>query len=125
MKMQQKRYSDAFKRHVCEEVKSGKWTSTREAAKAYNVTHSTVAKWLDMFGYAHIRQRIMHVNTPEEANQLAKLKAEIKQLKAQLFDAMLDDRINRAALKVACSQLDADPETFIKAASQPTTGKVP
>lgn len=118
MKMQQKRYSDAFKRHVCEEIKSGRWTSTREAATAYNITHSAVTKWLDALGYAHIRQRIIHVNTPEEVSELAKLKAEIKQLKAQLFDAMLDSRIERATLKVACKQLGVDPETFMKSVSQ-------
>ena len=103
MKMQQKRYSDAFKRHVCEEIKRGKWSSTREAASAYNITHAAVTKWLDTLGYAHIRQRVTHVNTPEEASETARLKAEIKQLKAQLFDVMLEDRINRAALKVACA----------------------
>ena len=118
MKMQQKRYSDAFKRHVCEEIKRGKWTSTREAASAYNITNKTVAKWLDTLGYAHIRQRVTHVNTPEEASETARLKAEIKQLKAQLFDVMLEDRINRAALKVACAQLGEDPETFLKSSTQ-------
>lgn len=118
MKMQQKRYSDAFRRHVCEEIKQGKWTSTREAASAYNITNATVTKWLDTLGYAHIRQRVTYVNTPKEASEMARLKAEIKQLKAQLFDVMVEDRINRAALKVACAQLGEEPEKFLKSATQ-------
>jgi len=118
MKMQQKRYSEAFKRYVCEEIKNCKWSSTCEAASAYNIRNTTVARWLDDLGYAHIRQRTIHVSTPTEVSELAKLKAEIKQLKAQLFDAMLDSRIERATLKVACKQLGVDPETFMKSVSQ-------
>lgn len=118
MKMQQMRYSDAFKLHVCNELKDGKWTSTREAARAYNIRPLTVANWMDALGFGHLRQRIIHVSTPKEINEEAELKAEIKRLKAQLFDVMLDQRIERAALKVACEQIGADPETYRKAVSQ-------
>ena len=114
MKMQQKRYSEAFKRHVCEELKSGRWTSTREAALAYNITRATMTKWLDALGYSHIRQRIMHVKTPAEVSELAKLKAEIKELKKTLYDEMLEHRIDRAALDVACERLNVPVETFKK-----------
>lgn len=118
MKMRQMRYSEAFKLHVCNELKDGKWTSTREAARAYNIRPTTVTAWMDALGFGHLRQRITHVSTPKEIDETAELKAEIKRLKAQLFDAMIDQRIERAALKVACEQYGVDPETYRKAALQ-------
>lgn len=114
MKIRQKHYSDAFRRHVCEELKSGKWTSTREASRAYNISAATVAKWLDALGYGHLRQRTTYVKTPAETSELAKLKAEVKELKAVLFDEMIRHRIDRAALEIACEKLGVSPESLKK-----------
>lgn len=38
--------------------------------------------------------------------------AEVGQLKARLYDALLNVRITEAALKVACTQLGTDPATL-------------
>lgn len=114
MKMQQKRYSETFKRHVCEELKAGTWTSTRQAAEAYNIRPDTVRKWMDGFGYHHLRQRTLYVKTPEDSSQIEALKAQVRSLERQLFDAMLEGRVDRAALKVACGLLNTTPDELKK-----------
>ncbi len=89
MKMNQKRYSEAFKRHVCEEIKEGKWSSTNEAAKAYNIGTKTVIDWVDELGCGHLRQRRIEVKTPKEVSEIARLKAELKKTKEMFCDEVL------------------------------------
>lgn len=89
MKMNQKRYSEAFKRHVCEEIKEGKWSSTNEAAKAYNIGTKIVIDWVDELGYGHLRQSRIEVKTPKEVSEIARLKAELKKTKEMFCDEVL------------------------------------
>jgi len=114
MKIQQKRYSESFRLMVLEELRTGKWDSLNQAARAYNIRNCTIENWLERHGMQHLRRRILHVNTAEDVSEIARLKAEVKALKAQLFDAMLDQRIEHATLAQACRLLNTTPEDLKK-----------
>jgi len=111
---QNKRYSEAFKLSVLEEIKSGKWTSAGAAERAYGLHGSTIYGWMDRHGYGHLRKRIMTIKTPQEASENKKLKDEIRKLKSALADEVLSHRIDEAALKIVCGRLGTTPEEVKK-----------
>lgn len=43
----QRRYSEAFKRQVLDEIRVGKWSTPYAAGKAYNISPTTVTHWMD------------------------------------------------------------------------------
>lgn len=111
---QDKRYSEAFKLSVLEEIKSGKWKSAAAAAVAYGLQGSTIYHWMDCHGYAHLRNRTMSVKTPQEAETITKLKAEIRKLKEALLDEVLHRRIEEECLRLVCGRLGTTPEEVKK-----------
>ena len=108
------RYSNAFKKKVLEEIKDGRWASACEAARAYGLHKQRVCIWMDRYGYGQLKGRIFKIVTPEERDQIADLKAEIKKLKGMLLDEVVAHRIDEATMLIACRELGTTPEELKK-----------
>lgn len=109
-----KRYSEAFKLKVIEELRDGKWKSATEASLAYGLGHMTVYKWMRKLGFEHLNGRIIYVKTMSEIDEIKRLKAEIKQLKERLADELIDHKIDEVALRIACRNLGTTPDELKK-----------
>ena len=96
----QKRYSEAFKRQLLEEIRTGKWSTPYAAGKAYNIRPITVSRWMDEGGLTHLRGRTMEIKTLNEQTELQRLRRENKKLKEQLLNEILDHRIDQATLEI-------------------------
>ena len=111
---QDKRYSEAFKLSVLEELKTGKWPSAAAAALAYGLQGPTIYRWMDHYGYAHLRNRTMTVKTTQEAGEITRLKAEVRKLKEALSDEVVHRRIEEECLRLVCSRFGTTPEEVKK-----------
>lgn len=113
--MKPKVYTEAFKLHVLEEIASGKWTGAKEASRAYRITGTTtVYKWMDKYGYGHLRNRRITVSTPKAINELKHLRTEVKQLKEALADTTVMNLLNEKFLEIACERLKITPDELKK-----------
>jgi transposase-like protein len=109
------RYSISFKRHVVEELESGRFSSISEAKEHYGITGaSTVRNWLVKYGRNHLCAKVVRVEKPNEKDQILQLKKQIKQLKEALGQTQAENVINQEFLKIACEQMGKDVESFKK-----------
>ena len=58
-----KRYSEAFKLKVMEELRDAKWKSVQEAARAYGIAEMSVYNWMHRLGFEHLKGRLIYVRT--------------------------------------------------------------
>jgi transposase-like protein len=111
------RYSMSFKRHVVEELESGRFSNISEVQKHYGIAGTaTVRNWLVKYGRNHLCAKVVRVEKPNEKNQILQLKRQIKQLKEALGQTQAENVINQEFLKIACEQLGKDLESFKKKA---------
>jgi len=75
----------------------------------------TVQAWVRKYGNGSRGKRI-RVERPEEINELARLRAELRRVKEALADAHVDLALERAFTEVACKRIGIDPEEFKKKA---------
>lgn len=109
------RYSMSFKRHVVEELESGRFSNISEVQKHYGIAGTaTVRNWLVKYGRNHLCPKVVRVEKPNEKNQILQLKRQIKQLKEALGQTQAENVINQEFLKIACEQLGKDVENFKK-----------
>lgn len=113
-KKERKRYSEAFKLHVMEELRDGKWKTPTEAAMAYGMPSQNVRNWMRRLGFEHLKGRLIYVKAASEIDEIKRLKAENRRLKEQLADEVLDHRIDEAALEIACGRLNTTPDELKK-----------
>ena len=57
-----KRYSEASKLKVMEELRDGKWKTVADAAQAYGVSAQGVRYWMKRLGFEHLNGRIIYEN---------------------------------------------------------------
>ena len=62
----QKRYSEAFKLKVMEELRDGKWKSVGEASEAYGVSTTGIHKWMKSLGFEYLKGKMIYVKTHSE-----------------------------------------------------------
>ena len=103
-------YSKAFKLHVMEELRDGRWKSQSDAAVAYGLPQSYIHKWMRQLGFEHLKGRTLHVKTRTEPDEIKRLKAENRRLKERLADEVVDHGIDEAALQILCRRLGTTPE---------------
>ena len=111
---EKKRYSEAFKLKVMEELRDGKWKTVADAATAYGVHENCVRYWMKRLGFEHLKGRIIYVKTATEIDEIKRLKAEVRQLKERLADEVLDHKIDEVALRIACRNLGTTPDELKK-----------
>lgn len=109
-----KRYSEAFKLKVMEELRDGKWKTVADAATAYGVHENCVRYWMKRLGFEHLNGRIIYVKTRTELDEIKRLKAEVRMLKQQLADEVLDHKIDEVTLRIACRNLGTTPDELKK-----------
>ena len=107
--MEYKRYSEAFKLTVVREIAEGRWRGPLEAAEAYRVSWNAVSRWMEVYGYGHLRKRVVRVETKGEKDELKRLKAENRKLKEALADAHIDQKLSEAFFEIVCERQGLDP----------------
>lgn len=110
------RYSEAFKRQVVRELESAELTFV-EAQRKYGIRgNGLVQQWTRKYGNG-TRGRIIRVETPEEIDQLKRMKDRIRQLESALAEANIDLALERAYTRMACERAGIkDVEEFKKKA---------
>lgn len=109
-----KRYSEAFKLKVMEELRDGKWKTVSDAAMAHGVSLQGVRNWMKQLGFEHLAGRMIYVKTRTELDEIKRLKAEVRMLKQQLADEVLDHKIDEVTLRIACRNLGTTPDELKK-----------
>jgi transposase len=113
----QLRYSVAFKRQVVAELESGRFASIEQARVHYGIGgNTTIRRWLERMGRNDLMAKVVRVEKPGEANQIAELKKQVRQLQQALGQTQLRNVLNETLLEMACQQLGVDVETFKKKA---------
>ena len=108
-----RRYSDAFKRQVVEAVEQEGYTQ-QAAADLYGCSQESVRRWIKKFGKNHLLNKVVKIQTMDEASRIDDLQKQVADLKEALADAHIDQTMLESYFTVACQQLDVDPEQFKK-----------
>ena len=76
----------------------------------------TVQKWVRKYGNGS-RGKIIRVESPEEINELKRLKERVRRLESALADANIDLALERAYTELACERAGLEVEEFKKKAA--------
>ena len=108
------RYSEAFKIQVVAEAEREALTA-EEVRKKYGIRgHGTVNGWVRRYGN-NGRGKIIRVETPQQIDELKRLKDRVKRLESLLADANIDLALERAYTQIACERAGIkDIESFKK-----------
>ena len=110
-----RRYSEAFKRQVVEEVAQGKFASIHQAGRVYGVGGlQTVYNWARKYGRAELLPKRVRIETMKERDELKEARKRIRELEAALADAHMDRCLGDAFLEIACEKLQMTPEDLKK-----------
>ena len=110
------RYSEAFKMAVVRELEEQDLPFEQVRRKYGILGCFTVQAWVRKYGNGSRGKRIV-VQKPEEINEVARLRAELRRVKEALADAHVDLALERAFTEVACKRIGMDPEEFKKKAA--------
>ena len=112
------RYSESFKLQVVREMEEGRHISCYAAQEAYGIRgNGTVHRWAQQYGREGLIRRLIRVETPEDRNELQRLKERVRELERALGDATLDLRLEREYVKIACRRAGIeDVDAFKKKA---------
>lgn len=108
------RYSEAFKIQVVSELEREGLT-VRSLMTRYGVRGcGTIESWVRKYGNG-TRGKMIRVETPQEINEVKRLKERVKRLESLLADANIDLVLERAYTKIACERAGIkDVEEFKK-----------
>ena len=109
-------YSEAFKLAVVREVEREDLPFDQVGRKYGIGGCSTVQRWLRKYGNG-TRGKIIRVETPEEINELKRLKERVKRLESLLADANIDLALERAYTELACERAGVKVEEVKKKAA--------
>jgi len=107
------RYSRAFKLQAVREVESGE-VCVADVERKYGIRgHETVMKWVRRYGSGRYG-KVIRVETPDEINELKRLRGELQRTKEALADLHLELVLEKAYLAEACQRMDQSVEAFKK-----------
>jgi transposase len=99
------RYSEAFKRHVVEELERGVLRSHGEARERYGIGGAeTINGWLRRYGRNHLLGRVVRVESVEERDQIKALKARVRDLERAVADAKVQETLAKAYFEIVCEK---------------------
>jgi transposase len=102
-----RKYSLAFKQQVVREYEAG--ASLLELKGRYGIGGgNTVREWVEKYGRAGLRHKVMVIQSPEEQNQVKALKAKIGQLEKVVAALSLEKLMLETVLEVAEAELGID-----------------
>lgn len=107
------RYSESFKLQVIEQIEQGTYTHN-QAARVYGCSQSSIHGWLKKYGKNHLLNKIVRIQTMDEASRIEQLEKIIARLKESLADAHLEQKLTESFLELACRELGMDPQEFKK-----------
>jgi transposase-like protein len=107
------RYSEAFKMAVVRELQEQDLPFEHVRRKYGILGCSSVQAWVRKYGNGSRGKRI-RVEKPNEINELARLRGELRRVKEALADAHVELALERAFTEVACERIGIDPEEFKK-----------
>lgn len=96
------RYSEAFKSQIVSEVERDGLT-VQEVRRKYGVGNGTVNQWVQKYGNG-TRGKVIRVETPQEINELKRLKERVNRLETALADANIELAVERAYTQIACER---------------------
>ena len=110
------KYSESFKMQVVRDLESRRFRTIKEAGSFYGIQGATTIKrWLIKFGKDRLMPRVVRVETPNEQNELKRLRQRVRQLEGLLADKELGLVISETYLELACERAGIlDVEDFKK-----------
>lgn len=111
------RYSESFKMQVVSRIESGELDCT-SASHCYSVSYCVVKRWVLKYGTLKRIPKLIRVETPEDQNQLKRLKEENKRLRKALADAVLEKDLSEIQLQIFCEKTGIDYEEVKKKVEQ-------
>jgi transposase-like protein len=116
------RYSEAFKLEVVRQLEQESLFYS-DLQRKYGIKgQMTIQKWVRKYGNGS-RGKVIRVETPEEIDELKRLKERVRRLETALADANVDLALEREYTRIACKRAgikDVD-EFKKKSAGQPDT----
>jgi transposase len=108
------RYSEAFKMEVVRELEND-GVPFLFLEKKYGIRgRGTIRRWLTRYGNGS-RGKVIRVETPEEIDELKRLKERVRRLETALADANVDLALEREYTRIACKRAGIrDVEEFKK-----------
>ncbi|EMF83732.1 transposase [Leptospira weilii serovar Topaz str. LT2116] len=95
-----KRYSEAFKRKVINEIENGKYNQN-QAMKNYGIQDSvTIRGWIKKYGKNHLIGKIVRVETENELNRLKEAEKRIRELEKALSNVTIENVLYKSLVKV-------------------------
>ena len=107
------RYSQAFKMQAVREVEAGQACASAVQRKYGILGAGTVMRWVRQLGCGQYG-KIIRVEKPDEIDEAARLRSQLRRAKESLADAHLELALEKAFLAVACEHLDQSVEGFKK-----------
>jgi len=94
-----KRYSEGFKRQVVAEYEEG--ASAAALCRKYSIgSVSSVTTWVEQYACEGLRHKVVHIQTPEEADQLRQLEHERDLLQQAVADLTIEKLLLEGQLRV-------------------------
>lgn len=109
-----RRYSEAFKRQVVEELENGKFKTAFEAERSYGIGKGSVRNWMRKYGRDNLFPKLVRVETMKEKDRKKEDRKRIRNLEAALADAHIDNCLEHAFLEIACERMGITVEEFKK-----------
>lgn len=118
-----KRYSMAFKKQVVQEYEQG--AEIVALQRKYGISNGpTVTRWIKQYSRAGVRHKLMHIQQPEEQEQLKALQQRIAKLEKLVAQLSLDKFMLESSLAVAEEQLgyELKKKSVAKSSATPSSG---
>ena len=113
------KYSESFKQTVVRAIEQGEIDNCFQAQQKYGLGCGTVETWVRKYGKNHLIGKVIRVETPDEQNELKRLKQRVQLLERTLADATVDLAIERAYTEMLAEQAGIeDLGAFKKKADQ-------
>jgi transposase-like protein len=109
-----RRYSEAFKRQVVEELENGKFKTAFEAERSYGIGNGSVRNWMRKYGRDSLFPKLVRIETMKERDKKKEERKRIRDLEAALADAHIDNCLEHAFLEIACERMGISVEEFKK-----------
>ena len=110
-----RRYSQAFKRQVVEEIESGRFDSMQAAGLHHGIMGATTVRvWVARLGKNHLLAKVVRVEKPGEVERMMQLRRQVERLEKALGRTQAESLLNGEYLKLACEQMGEEVESFKK-----------
>jgi transposase-like protein len=107
-------YSKAFKLHVMEDLRDGRWKNQSDAAAAYGLRPSSIHVWMRQLGFEHLEGRTIHMKSRSELDEIKRLKTEHRRLKERLVDESSTSGSTRRRCKFSAAGSAPSPKKLEK-----------